>query len=160
MQLLLNATRVPITTVGGVGGSANSPDSRSTRLPPVVTLTCAATLPSSSEISSVPSSRLLKRRSPPEFHVRNWKLSDMTLWPARPGSCKKLVALKKTGKVWVSTQEKVRFRCVGEKEKDENERTWRASDAFIQEGFCSLNQDCPPTLTEEENIFVWLSLCF
>ena len=91
----------------------NSPDDRSTRLLLVVLVTFmwTTTLLSSREISSVPSSRLLKRRSPSGFHVRNWKLTDTVLWLARPGSCRKLVALKKTGKVWVSTQEKDRLRC-------------------------------------------------
>ena len=75
------------------------------------TLIWTTILPSSREISSVPSSRLLKRRSPSGFHVRNWKPTDNVWWLARPGSCRKLVALKKTGKVWVSTQEKDRLRC-------------------------------------------------
>lgn len=105
-------------------GCCDSPDNRSARLLLVafVTLIWTTTLLSSREISSVPSSRLLKRRSPSEFHVRNWKLRDIVLWLARPGSCRKLVALKKTGKVWVSTQEKDRLRC---REKDtEKQRQW------------------------------------
>lgn len=98
----------------------DSPAVRSTRLLPVafVTLMRTTTLLPSRETSRVPSSRLLNTRSPSEFHVRNWKPSDMVLWPARPGSCRKLVALKKTGKVWVSTQEKDKLRCRHTRNRD------------------------------------------
>lgn len=94
-------------------GCTNSPNDKSTRslIFPFVTLIWTTTLLSSREISSVPSSRLLKRRSPSGFHVRNWKLTDIVLWLARPGNWRKLVALKKTGNVWVSIHEKVKLRC-------------------------------------------------
>lgn len=80
------------------------------------------TLPSSSDISRVPSSRLLKRSSPWGFHVRNCRATDMRWWAARPGSWRKLVALKKTGKECVSTQEKERLRCEHGNVKREKER--------------------------------------
>lgn len=70
----------------------------------------------------MPSSRLLKSKRPSGFHVRNWKPTDTVLWLARPGSCRKLEELKKTGKVCVSMQVKDRLRCWGTDKNKEIKR--------------------------------------
>ena len=136
----------------------NSPDDKSTRLFVVafVTLIWTATLLSSREISSVPSSRLLKKRSPSGFHVRNWKLTDIVLWLARPGSCRKLVALKKTGKVWVSTQEKDRLRCQVRERKRRRQREIIGSYQLI---FKEKSQKQSQSLLNV-GLFVKLFICF
>lgn len=75
-----------------------------------VTLMCAVTFPSFRANSSIPSAKELNRSRPLGFQVRNWNPTETILWSLLPGSWRKLVPLKKTGNVCVSTQENVRLR--------------------------------------------------
>lgn len=97
--------------ISAQGQNKGSPDARSTRMFFCwVTLMWAVTFPSFRANSSIPSARELKRSRLLGFQVRNWKPIETMLWSLLPGSCRKLVPLKNTGNVCVSTQEKVRFR--------------------------------------------------
>lgn len=107
-----NLMRSPCNSIESVWGkNVSSPDAMSTRMFFCwVTLMCAVTFPSFRANSSIPSAKELNRSRPLGFQVRNWNPTDTILWSLLPGSCRKLVPLKKTGNVCVSTQENVRLR--------------------------------------------------
>ena len=68
------------------------------------------TFPSTRLISTPPYPSVENSSRPLGFHVRNIRLTDIVSESLRPGSSRKLVALKNTGNVRDSAQENVRLR--------------------------------------------------